>query len=200
MGLSGRKEKQRIAIDPQNKAWKESGGIGEKLLLKMGWEGGALKNGSSENIKVSLKLNSLGIGANKKTSQPEFGFDDLLKDINSSCDSTVFIYPSKDAETVEGAPRSERKLGGRHLHRQKFIRNKQVSNYDDEQVNNILGMTRDGLRQGEMKPIIKPEVAAVVLPVEDPNLLVKSIGMGDYFAQKMAAKALAQGKVSKKRK
>jgi Pin2-interacting protein X1 len=110
MGLSQPKNKQKIGIDPQNKRWKDDKEkIGFKLLSKMGWkEGnglGAKQDGMQSNIKVTLKENKFGIGANARTSdswlENSFAFDNLLKGIEETADPTVFKMPDEpSAEKV----------------------------------------------------------------------------------------------------
>lgn len=189
MGLAQAKVKQRFGLDPNNKAWTDdSSAIGRKLLEKMGWtEGvglGTDEKGRVENIKVKVKENFYGIGADAKTTdnwlENTFGFDDLLKGMQAplskeaslSDDSTIFIMPESTEQT------EPRVLSSRHSHRTKFIRNKQVSNYDVSQVNNILGKKSDGVKQAFLKPAVHPVVS-------------QTLGIADYFAQKMAAKGIS---------
>lgn len=90
MGLSGRKSKQRIPDDPRNLCWADGKGVlvalmfllmlnrlfsslldaarfGSNYLAKFGWDGstglGAAGDGRKSHIKVSHKLDLLGIGA-----------------------------------------------------------------------------------------------------------------------------------------
>lgn len=89
MGLSGRKTKQRIPDDPRNLCWADGKGVlialifllnrlfssslldaarfGSNYLAKFGWDGstglGAAGDGRRSHIKVSHKLDLLGIGA-----------------------------------------------------------------------------------------------------------------------------------------
>ena len=88
MGLSGRKTKQRIPDDPRNLCWADGNGVlmvlifllnrlflslldaarfGSNYLAKFGWDGstglGAAGDGRRSHIKVSHKLDLLGIGA-----------------------------------------------------------------------------------------------------------------------------------------
>ena len=87
MGLSGRKTKQRIPDDPRNLCWADGKGVlialisllnnlfsfldaarfGSNYLAKFGWDGstglGAAGEGRTSHIKVSHKLDLLGIGA-----------------------------------------------------------------------------------------------------------------------------------------
>lgn len=68
MGLSGRKVKQRISADPRNLSWADDASkFGAAYLSKFGWsssEGlGVSGDGRTSHIKVSQKLDMMGIGA-----------------------------------------------------------------------------------------------------------------------------------------
>ncbi|KAJ3896112.1 hypothetical protein GG344DRAFT_85407 [Lentinula edodes] len=68
MGLSGRKIKQRIGPDPRNLAWADDASkFGANYLAKFGWDSskglGVEGQGRTSHIKVSQKLDMLGIGA-----------------------------------------------------------------------------------------------------------------------------------------
>ncbi|PBK82790.1 hypothetical protein ARMGADRAFT_1170760 [Armillaria gallica] len=68
MGLSGRKVKQRISADPRNLSWADDASkFGATYLSKFGWsssEGlGVSGEGRTSHIKVSQKLDMMGIGA-----------------------------------------------------------------------------------------------------------------------------------------
>ncbi|KAF8813750.1 hypothetical protein BYT27DRAFT_7071577, partial [Phlegmacium glaucopus] len=68
MGLSGRKTKQRIPDDPRNLCWADDAArFGSNYLAKFGWDGstglGVSGEGRTSHIKVSHKLDLLGIGA-----------------------------------------------------------------------------------------------------------------------------------------
>ena len=68
MGLSGRKQKQRIANDPRNLAWSDDAArFGQAYLSKLGWDPtqglGVGGEGRLSHVKVSQKLDMLGIGA-----------------------------------------------------------------------------------------------------------------------------------------
>ncbi|TFK51145.1 hypothetical protein OE88DRAFT_1660489 [Heliocybe sulcata] len=68
MGLSGRKEKQRIPHDPRNLSWADNAAkFGQSYLQKFGWDTskglGANSDGRTSHIKVTQKLDMMGIGA-----------------------------------------------------------------------------------------------------------------------------------------
>ncbi|KAF8918158.1 hypothetical protein CPB85DRAFT_1157025, partial [Mucidula mucida] len=68
MGLSGRKQKQRIGPDPRNLSWADDASkFGTSYLSKFGWDAsqglGASGDGRTSHIKVQQKLDMMGIGA-----------------------------------------------------------------------------------------------------------------------------------------
>jgi Pin2-interacting protein X1 len=122
MGLAEPKKRQRIGADPRNKNWKEDdSAIGFKLLSKMGWsEGkglGATLSGRQTNIKVSLKDDTFGIGADQRTSdnwlENSFGFDDILKRIDND-DGTTFTMSENSQEA--NPSEQDANISSRHLY------------------------------------------------------------------------------------
>jgi len=96
MGLAGPRTKQRIGADPNNLHWSnDTGKFGHKMLTKMGWAPGkglgANEDGNTEHVKVRLKDNNFGIGANKKNMDNWLdntdAFSRLLADLNERVDS-----------------------------------------------------------------------------------------------------------------
>ncbi|GLB37379.1 putative glycine rich nucleic binding domain containing protein [Lyophyllum shimeji] len=95
MGLAGRKVKQRIPADPRNLAWADDAAkFGANYLSKFGWDSskglGADGGGRTSHIKVSRKLDMLGIGAahqmdpNGIAWKQNKDFENLLKRLNEA--------------------------------------------------------------------------------------------------------------------
>ncbi|KAI8897773.1 hypothetical protein BC833DRAFT_592425 [Globomyces pollinis-pini] len=119
MGLAEPKNKQRITADPQNKRWKDDkNAIGFKLLGKMGWTDGTGlgkdNQGRTTNLKVALKQNNFGVGADARTSdnwlENTFAFDDLLKGLDNQNDNDTTVFIPTETES----PSSVNLMGGRH--------------------------------------------------------------------------------------
>jgi Pin2-interacting protein X1 len=117
MGLSGRREKQRIPNDPRNLSWADSkftyiltrrhslapppdaAKFGQAYLSKLGWDPsqglGADGDGRTSHIKVSQKLDMLGIGAaqvkdpNGIAWKQNKEFEALLKRLNEDVDDSL---------------------------------------------------------------------------------------------------------------
>ncbi|TPX59494.1 hypothetical protein SpCBS45565_g07727 [Spizellomyces sp. 'palustris'] len=213
MGLAGQKNKQRIGLDPQNKTWKnDQSKFGFKMLQKMGWsEGkglGANEDGLREHVKVRLKEDNLGVGADRRSIDNwldnNSAFDALLKGLNGSGDDST---PEPAAVEKEKPEVLETKLDarpahGRLYHRKKFLRNKLVSNYDSKDLNMILGVKADqDVPSDSGTPTTESsDDGDAVKQQETPLLKIAATNVHDYFAQRMAAMGLAAGKVNNKDK
>ena len=97
MGLAGVKRKQVISSDPQNLHWKnDTSSFGYKMLEKMGWKVGKglglNEDGEKDHIKIKLKENTLGLGADQRTVDNWLdntsAFSLLLKSLNDSQQET----------------------------------------------------------------------------------------------------------------
>ncbi|KAJ7350411.1 hypothetical protein DFH08DRAFT_958092 [Mycena albidolilacea] len=100
MGLSGRKEKQRIGNDPRNLTWADDAAkFGSSYLSKFGWDSskglGAEGEGRVSHIKVSQKLDMLGIGAAQQRDpngiawKQNKDFERLLERLNADTEPEV---------------------------------------------------------------------------------------------------------------
>ncbi|KAJ7714935.1 hypothetical protein B0H14DRAFT_656772 [Mycena olivaceomarginata] len=107
MGLSGRKEKQRIGNDPRNLTWADDAAkFGSSYLSKFGWDSskglGAEGEGRVSHIKVSQKLDMLGIGAAQQRDpngiawKQNKDFERLLERLNADTE------PEVKTEATEG--------------------------------------------------------------------------------------------------
>ncbi|KAJ6593591.1 hypothetical protein B0H19DRAFT_976474 [Mycena capillaripes] len=114
MGLSGRKEKQRIGNDPRNLVWADDAAkFGSSYLSKFGWDSskglGASGEGRLSHIKVSQKLDMLGIGAAQQKDpngiawKQNKDFERLLERLNAGAEQEV------KAEAAEGDDEDEKK-------------------------------------------------------------------------------------------
>ncbi|KAI0698233.1 hypothetical protein BC835DRAFT_1413178 [Cytidiella melzeri] len=98
MGLSGRKQKQRIPNDPRNLSWADDANkFGAAYMQKLGWSAGsglgASGDGRTSHIKVNQKLDMLGIGAahqkdpNGIAWKQNKDFENLLRRLNAGSDA-----------------------------------------------------------------------------------------------------------------
>ncbi|KAF5388877.1 hypothetical protein D9757_005598 [Collybiopsis confluens] len=102
MGLAGRKVKQRIGPDPRNLGWADDASkFGASYLAKFGWDSskglGLEGEGRTSHIKVSQKLDMLGIGAAQSKDpngiawKQNKDFESLLKRLNENAPASVPI-------------------------------------------------------------------------------------------------------------
>ncbi|KAJ7076881.1 hypothetical protein B0H15DRAFT_863094 [Mycena belliarum] len=107
MGLSGRKEKQRIGADPRNLAWADDAAkFGTSYLSKFGWDSskglGASGDGRISHIKVAQKLDMLGIGAGQQKDpngiawKQNKDFERLLARLNAGAEDDVKTETAKE--------------------------------------------------------------------------------------------------------
>jgi Pin2-interacting protein X1 len=153
------------------------------MMQKMGWtEGkgmGKNEDGRVEHVKTVKKSDNLGIGAERRTGdnwlENTNAFDELLKGLNAAQDE---VKEPEVREVVKPV------MHGRLYHRTKFVRNKLVSNYDEDQLSHILG-------RKSLKPESRPSSPAVSEQTQsdyDPMTKVQNVSVQDYFAAKMKAK------------
>ncbi|KAJ3966669.1 hypothetical protein EV361DRAFT_934130 [Lentinula raphanica] len=114
MGLSGRKVKQRIGPDPRNLAWADDASkFGANYLAKFGWDPskglGVEGQGRTSHIKVSQKLDMLGIGAAQSKDpngiawKQNKDFESLLRRLNEGTPGSAGQSDTGDVEDGEGA-------------------------------------------------------------------------------------------------
>jgi Pin2-interacting protein X1 len=131
MGLSGRKTKQRIPDDPRNLCWADGKSVlialifllnrlfsslldaarfGSNYLAKFGWDGstglGVAGDGRRSHIKVSHKLDLLGIGAAQQKDPDGIAwkqnkdFERLLQRLNDEAAAAESNQSGKEEEEV----------------------------------------------------------------------------------------------------
>ncbi|KAK5671059.1 Golgi transport complex subunit 3 [Batrachochytrium dendrobatidis] len=204
MGLAEPRTKQRIGVDPQNKQWKDdSNKLCLKMMEKMGWsEGKGLgrnEDGRTDNIKVVVKSNNHGIGTEKRSSdnwlENSSAFDALLSSLGSTNETTDQQQTTKVDETLIAVELKSAALPqfGRLYHRKKFIRNKQVSNYDAANLSEILGQKptkKLPLISCHSDSKISSDVATKQVPCHLVDAIetvtVSNLSVQEYFAQRMA--------------
>lgn len=141
MGLAGVKQKQRISADPNNLTWSngkynrtnlvaflsvfsiwnvalDQSKFGFRMLMKMGWAPGkglgVNEDGNQEHVKIRLKEDNLGLGANKKTSDNWLdntdSFSRLLADLNARTESaSATPEPESDEQQQDDEKKKKRK-------------------------------------------------------------------------------------------
>ncbi|CAG8465585.1 22008_t:CDS:2, partial [Gigaspora rosea] len=166
MGLAGPKVKQRIPVDPRNQKWSnDKTKYGYKMLSKLGWSPGKglglNENGSPDYVKLSHKLDNLGVGASKKTIDNWLdnsnAFDDLLKGLNQQTQGNVDVAEeviqnnnndselnldsnSKTSNESNSNINNPDSTSIRLAHRAKYLKSKKAAVQDSERLKEILGI------------------------------------------------------------
>ncbi|KIK43063.1 hypothetical protein CY34DRAFT_11975 [Suillus luteus UH-Slu-Lm8-n1] len=161
MGLAGRKEKQRIPNDPRNLSWADDAArFGQSYMSKLGWDPskglGASGDGMKSHLKVSQKLDMLGIGAAHQKDPHGIAwkqnkeFEALLQRLNAqdgqdSASKRVlgeFIRPehptadahTEDKETSQSSKKEKKRKrkGGEHAEDGKDKKKRKKDKHQDE--------------------------------------------------------------------
>ncbi|XP_038053273.1 PIN2/TERF1-interacting telomerase inhibitor 1-like [Patiria miniata] len=140
--LAEPKRKQKLSVDPRNKAWISDGcKFGEKLMKKMGWqEGKGLgmnEDGSTSSISVSVKNNSLGLGFSQQHDDNWIGHQDDFNDLLSSLNQDHSM--SEDKKTPI-APQNLQEKSKKAKRYKKFTRGKDLSSRSTSDMNCIMGV------------------------------------------------------------
>ncbi|XP_047429987.1 PIN2/TERF1-interacting telomerase inhibitor 1 [Mugil cephalus] len=209
--LAEPRRKQKWSVDPRNSAWsKDDSKFGQKMLERMGWSKGKglgrSEQGSTEHIKVKLKNNSYGLGANTSHEDSwiahQDDFNDLLAQLNNchGQNNTNEIPPDEQ----KGFSLEEKsKTSKKRVHYMKFTKGKDLSSRSETDLNCIFGKrarpakdeeqeSNSSDSQGETEQRGTPAASA-----QDPesvvNTVTSTLTMQEYFKQRMAQLKKARG-------
>ncbi|XP_028253920.1 PIN2/TERF1-interacting telomerase inhibitor 1 [Parambassis ranga] len=208
--LAEPRRKQKWSVDPRNSAWsKDESKFGQKMLERMGWSKGKglgrTEQGSTDHIKVKLKNNSYGLGANAshedKWISHQDDFNDLLAQLNN-CHGQNNSSGETPTDEQKGFSLEEKsKTSRKRVHYMKFTKGKDLSSRSETDLNCIFGKrakseTKDQEQesnssdsQGEAEENGTPE-----LDTESATKTVTSnLTMQEYFAQRMAQLKKSRG-------
>ena len=172
---------------------------------------GINEDGNKAHIAVKFKSDLSGIGSVKKNIdnwiQNSASYDELLRNLNQEVNASHHLLnashhllnpssmtesPSFPHSTSTSTPIAlnvivkevnEPVLHGRLYHRQKFIRNKQVSNYDSKDLDSIFGVK-------SLPTNSSGNLSAKKGTQESPMIVHQQISVNDYFAEKLKAKTI----------
>ncbi|XP_067840561.1 PIN2/TERF1-interacting telomerase inhibitor 1 [Heptranchias perlo] len=201
--LAEPRRKQKWSVDPRNNTWsKDESKFGQKMLEKMGWSKGkglgAREQGSTENIKVQMKNNTVGLGAAKNhednwiAHQDEF--NQLLSKLNNCHGQNVSpVAEDKATFSLEEKSKSSKK----RVHYQKFTKGKDLSSRSAADLACIFGKrservkeSRDNKEQAEdsacVATLANPKATSASEPEVEINTMTSSLTMQEYFASRMA--------------
>jgi Pin2-interacting protein X1 len=169
MGLAGRKVKQRIGNDPRNLGWSaDANRFGQAYLSKFGWDAsqglGASGEGRLTHIKVSQKLDMLGIGAASHGNHPDGiawkqnkDFEALLKRLNANNaedGDQQDVDDDKEERDAEGAMDEGEKKGAAASDEDKTEKKKRKKSKEktDEIEDQVEGNNDNAAKSEEPKP------------------------------------------------
>ncbi|KAM4522141.1 PIN2/TERF1-interacting telomerase inhibitor 1 isoform 2-T2 [Odontesthes bonariensis] len=209
--LAEPRRKQKWSVDPRNSTWSnDDSKFGQKMLERMGWSKGKglgrSEQGSTDHIKVKVKNNSYGLGANTshedKWIAHQDDFNDLLAQLNSHHGQNASNEAS--SEEKKGFSLEEKsKTSKKRVHYTKFTKGKDLSSRSETDLNCIFGKRARSAKnqeqesngsdsQGEIEECATP--ATFQLDTESITKTVKStLTMQEYFAQRMAQLKKARG-------
>uniref|UniRef100_A0A1A8K403 Pin2/trf1-interacting protein 1 n=1 Tax=Nothobranchius kuhntae TaxID=321403 RepID=A0A1A8K403_NOTKU len=200
--LAEPRRKQKWSVDPRNSAWSnDDSKFGQKMLERMGWSKGKglgrSEQGSTDHIKVKVKNDSYGFGANASyednwiAHQDEF--NDLLAQLNSHHgQNTTDETPSEEKKGFSLEEKS--KTSKKRVHYMKFTKGKDLSSRSEKDLNCIFGKRTKPTKHQE------PENSKTNSPCESSECgtpseldaesvtktVTSSLSMQEYFAQRMA--------------
>ncbi|XP_067880208.1 PIN2/TERF1-interacting telomerase inhibitor 1 [Heterodontus francisci] len=201
--LAESRRKQKWSVDPRNNTWSnDNSRFGQKMLEKMGWSKGkglgAREQGSTENIKIKMKNNTVGLGATKNhednwiAHQDEF--NQLLLKLND-CHGQNGSPVAEDKTTFSLEEKS--KSSKKRVHYQKFTKGKDLASRSATDLACVFGKRSKRVKgSGEQEK--QAEDGACVVSVNDPkaagtsepeveiNTVTSSLTMQEYFASRMA--------------
>lgn len=183
------RRKQKWSVDPRNSAWsKDDSKFGQKMLERMGWskgEGlGRSGQGSTDHIKVRVKNDSYGLGANAadedKWISHQDDFNELLAELNNQHGQNNNTAPQ--SEEGKGFSLEEKsKKASKRVHYMKFTKGKDLSSRTETDLNCIFGK-----RAKPTKPKEQVSNGSNSGDQDEANTVTSALSMQEYFAQRMA--------------
>ncbi|KAJ1723892.1 hypothetical protein LPJ53_001801 [Coemansia erecta] len=206
MGLAEPKKRFVYGEDPRNRTWSDDKGrFGFKMLEKMGWtEGkglGADESGVKEHVKIKLKTNNFGVGADKKNIRNWLanadGFSELLtrlnSDSNTPSEAPAAVKEEEKTADVAAPAKTEEVLSGatvrlnRLSHRAKFRNMKRMATQDAKGLQEIFGVRKNPLYEDTPTTATEPASTTEQSGTSTPKTatIETGVSISDYFAKKM---------------
>uniref|UniRef100_A0A8C4Q766 PIN2 (TERF1) interacting telomerase inhibitor 1 n=1 Tax=Eptatretus burgeri TaxID=7764 RepID=A0A8C4Q766_EPTBU len=173
--LSESRRKKQWSLDPRNKNWSDDcNTLGKKMMEKMGWQNGkglgAKEQGLTENLKVCMKNNKLGVGASLKgmdtwTSHLDT-YSQLLTELGTCHRQPEELSPTRHKDTMqETSPFSleeKSKKSKKRVHYMKFAKGKDLSMRSANDMVCIFGKP-----SGTVVGDLSPPVSCISVEKED---------------------------------
>jgi len=152
MGLAAPRRKTKYDIDPRNNAWaNDDNKFGQKLMEKFGWAKGkglgAQEDGETENIKVKVKNDKQGIGANNDYSDTwldhQDDFNSILAALNTSHSApgsgTATPTNEETVDAVSDSMEERSKTSKSRVHYKKFTQGKDLTRANASDLDALFG-------------------------------------------------------------
>lgn len=209
--LAEPRRKLKWSVDPRNSAWSnDDSKFGQKMLERMGWSKGKglgrSEQGSTDHIKVKVKNDSYGLGANASCEDKwiahQDDFNELLAQLNS-CHGQNSSSETPPDEQKGFSLEEKSKTSKKRVHYMKFTKGKDLSSRSETDLNCIFGKRARSAKiqdqesnssdsQGEAEDGVNPDPSD-----QDPEAITKTVTstltMQEYFAQRMAQLKKARG-------
>jgi len=174
MGLAAPRRKTKYDIDPRNNAWaNDDNKFGQKLMEKFGWAKGkglgAQEDGETENIKVKVKNDKQGIGANNDYSDTwldhQDDFNSILAALNTSHSApgsgTATPTNEETVDAVSGSMEERSKTSKSRVHYKKFTQGKDLTRANASDLDALFGRRKKfEKRSRKVKTASKSEPAS----------------------------------------
>uniref|UniRef100_A0A8C6WE41 PIN2 (TERF1) interacting telomerase inhibitor 1 n=1 Tax=Neogobius melanostomus TaxID=47308 RepID=A0A8C6WE41_9GOBI len=209
--LAEPRRKQKWSVDPRNSAWsKDDNKFGQKMLERMGWSKGKglgrSEQGTTDHIKVKVKNNGFGLGANTshedKWIAHQDDFNDLLAQLNS-CHGQSSNNADESEEPKGFSLEEKSKTVKKRVHYMKFTKGKDLSSRSEKDLNCIFGKRGQSSKEQEQESNSsdseeeKEETTVKASHDLDTESITKTVtstlSMQEYFAQRMAHLKKARG-------
>ncbi|KAK7906865.1 hypothetical protein WMY93_015477 [Mugilogobius chulae] len=208
--LAEPRRKQKWSVDPRNSAWsKDDNKFGQKMLERMGWSKGKglgrSEQGATDHIKVKVKNDSYGLGANASHEDNwiahQDDFNELLAQLNN-CHGQNDSNESPPEEPKGFSLEEKSKTARKRVHYMKFTKGKDLSSRSEKDLNCIFGKrgssSKDQEQESNSSDSQEEEEAIVIAPTEldtetITNTVTSTLTMQEYFAQRMASLKKARG-------
>ncbi|KAM4693753.1 PIN2/TERF1-interacting telomerase inhibitor 1 [Discoglossus pictus] len=211
--LAEPRRKQKWSVDPRNSTWsKDESKFGQKMLEKMGWSKGkglgAQEQGSTEHIKVQVKNNTLGLGANIKHEDNwiahQDDFNQILAELNN-CHGTAESESPASEDKKSFSLEEKSKSSKKRVHYMKFAKGKDLSSRSETDLACIFGKREKSKKTKAQEESVEDseenEIIEHVSPPNDSeprNTVTSTLSVSEYFAQRMAQLKKSQAKRAEK--
>ncbi|KAF3702793.1 PIN2/TERF1-interacting telomerase inhibitor 1 67-11-3 protein [Channa argus] len=207
--LAETRRKQKWSVDPRNSTWSnDDSKFGQKMLERMGWSKGKglgrSEQGSTDHIKVKVKNNNYGLGANASHEDNwiahQDDFNELLAQLNNCHGQNNSNEPPADEK--KGFSLEEKsKTSKKRVHYMKFTKGKDLSSRSETDLNCIFGKRSKSAKDqvqdsNSSEEETEANVTTGTSEVETESItktVTSTLTMQEYFAQRMAKLKKAQG-------